>query len=105
MITVTDSAAKKISQYLKETPEATAFRVIIKPGGCAGFTLKFGLDNPTVEDLSFESNGVKVIFNSKMLEYLNGSTIDHFESINGSGFNLISPQSKGCCGCSKSQCF
>lgn len=105
MITMTENAAKKAQQFLNDTPEASGFRIEVIPGGCAGYSIKFGLDNVTENDLVFESNNIKIMFNKNMEQFLIGSVVEYSEELNGTGFNLISSKSKGCCGCGKSQCF
>ena len=59
-------------------------------------------DRPADDDEVFESNGIRVICDPKSLLYLNGTTVDYVDSLQGSGFKISNPNSSGSCGCGES---
>ena len=65
MITVSETAAAKISELLvEENKAASGLRVFVQGGGCSGF--QYGLmieeNEQDVGDQVFESHGVKLFF-------------------------------------------
>lgn len=108
-ITITELAAAKIKNFIKEEklPEDTAgLRVGVEGGGCAGFTQTLTLDKEkTDSDQVFEQFGVRIFCDETSYMYLKGTEIDYQENSLSSGFSFKNPNSKGGCGCGKSQSF
>ena len=78
-------------------------RVRVVPGGCSGFSYEMGFDDETEEsDQVFESDGVKVAIDELSYPYLNGSTLDFKDGLNGTGFAIENPNATGSCGCGQS---
>lgn len=105
MITVSESAAKKILELKSEDKASTeAFlRVRIKRGGCSGFSYKMEFDTKTTDkDKTFESNGAKVVVDDQSLLYLIGMTLDYEGGLNGKGFVFQNPNAAKSCGCGSS---
>jgi Fe-S cluster assembly iron-binding protein IscA len=42
-VTVTERAARRIGEILKQEPEGTMLRVSVEGGGCSGFQYKFDM--------------------------------------------------------------
>ncbi|MGQ0793705.1 MAG: iron-sulfur cluster insertion protein ErpA [Deltaproteobacteria bacterium] len=104
MFEVTDKAANEIKRLLstEEIPNAV-LRVRVIPGGCSGFSYEMGFDDITDEtDQVFESDGVKVAIDEMSYAYLQGTTLDYADGLNGTGFTLKNPNAKGSCGCGSS---
>ena len=57
---------------------------------------------PTSDDLVFEHEGVKVIVDSQSHQYLEGSSIDFDDSLQGGGFKINNPNAVRSCGCGNS---
>ena len=104
MITLTDKAAIKVKQILKnENKEGSALRVAVKGGGCSGFTYNLIFDDRTSEtDQIFEDKGVRIYIDAKSFLYLNGTELDYFENLTGSGFTFNNPNAVRSCGCGSS---
>jgi iron-sulfur cluster assembly protein len=105
MITLSESAAKKIIQLKAEDRAAhDAFlRVKVKRGGCSGFSYKMEFDTAITEkDKSFESSGAKVVIDDQSLLYLLGMTLDFEGGLNGKGFIFQNPNATKSCGCGSS---
>lgn len=101
MITLTDSAAKKIKSLLLEKSE-TGVRAAVKGGGCSGFTYQLKFDNQDTKDKVIESHGVNIYVDPKSFLYLMGTLIDFIDELNQSGFKFVNPNAKRTCGCGES---
>jgi len=105
MITVSESAAKKINALKVEDnarPESF-LRVFVKRGGCSGFSYKMEFDTITKDgDKVFEAGGAKVVVDGQSLLYLLGMTLDYEGGLNGKGFIFANPNAAKTCGCGSS---
>jgi iron-sulfur cluster insertion protein len=103
-ILVTESAARRISEIVKdEENSALMLRVAISGGGCAGFDTGFSLDdNQNEDDTIIECHGVKVIIDEMSLDLIRGSEVDFVEDLMGSAFTLKNPNARSTCSCGTS---
>src|SRR3954468_4985635 len=103
MVTLTDIAAKKVSEFLatQEQPEA-GLRVAVKGGGCSGFQYQLALDERHDGDQVFDYDGIRILVDEQSLRYVDGSTVDYTESLMGAGFQVNNPTGVGACGCAPS---
>jgi iron-sulfur cluster assembly protein len=103
MVTLTDIAAKKVSEFLnsQEQPEA-GLRVAVKGGGCSGFQYQLALDERHDGDQVFDFDGIRILVDEQSLRYVDGSTVDYTESFQGSGFEVSNPNTVASCGCGSS---
>jgi len=100
MITLTESAATKVTDLLKaQAKPEEGLRVRVVGGGCGGLSYEMELDHPQAADQVFETNGVKVLVDQQSYLYLAGSEIDYIDSLQGAGFSLKNPNPKADCGC------
>ena len=62
MITVTDSAAIKLKELLKQEGDiGMSLRVAVRPGGCSGFSYEMYFDSEqTIEDSVIDHMGITV---------------------------------------------
>lgn len=105
VLQVTQSAADRIKELLKDNPDATGLRVSIKDRGCTGnsFHLDFAYDKDKKRfDEVVEQHGVKVVVDSGALMRILHSTMDFSETDEAEGFVFENPQAKGTCGCGES---
>ena len=104
MITITESAKTKILDLLAEegNPELS-LRTFVQGGGCSGMSYGFTFDEITNED-DFEVplEKFKVLVDSASMQYLQGSSIDYNEDIQGSQFVISNPNAQTTCGCGSS---
>ena len=106
LITVTPSAASKITALLTEENKPVAgLRVFVQGGGCAGF--QYGLmieegEGDAAADKVFESNGVKLYIDPISIRYLSGAEVDFVDNLTGGGFTINNPNAKSTCGCGSS---
>jgi iron-sulfur cluster assembly protein len=104
MITVSETAAKKLISLIEESGFKTPYvRVAVKGGGCSGlsYDLSFDTDQQTGDTLA-ENNGVKILIDVKSLLYLFGTELDFSDGLNGKGFQFINPNASRTCGCGES---
>jgi iron-sulfur cluster assembly protein len=53
-------------------------------------------------DKVFESNGIKIIVDTKSFLYLIGTTLEYSGGLNGTGFVFKNPNANRTCGCGES---
>ena len=106
MISVTDMAAKKISEAQDgQEMNDKMLRIGVFPGGCGGgYQYALGFDSKGDNDSVFEANGLEVLVKSEDVEKVNGTEIDYIVTEIGEGFRLNNPNPapegvKGECGC------
>ena len=104
-IIITPTAANAVRDILAERKlEGFALRVYAAGGSCCGIQFGMALDNITREnDMTFESDGVKVLVDDQSINYLRGARIDFLnDPARGTGFLIDSPNAHkegGSCGC------
>jgi iron-sulfur cluster assembly protein len=105
MIEITDKGAEKVHEFLSaQQAEANlaGLRVGVRGGGCSGFQYQLAFDELRDSDLVFESHGLKLLVDRESLQFVNGSTIDYEESLQGAGFKVNNPNVVAACGCGSS---
>lgn len=104
VVVLTQNAANKVKEFMRlEKKEQHGLRVLVAPGGCAGY--QYGLDfeeKSKPDDIVSEQHGVKVFINPESAGLLVGTEIDYVEGLQGSGFKLNNPNAKQQCGCGNS---
>lgn len=102
-ITLTDVAAQRVQKFLDNRGKGIGLRLGVKTTGCSGmaYTLEF-VDEQNEEDVSFDSNGVKVIVDPKSLVYIDGTELDFVKEGLNEGFEFKNPNVKDECGCGES---
>ena len=104
MITLTDSAASKVSQLIEaEGDESLALRVAVRPGGCSGFSYEMFFDPDVAnDDLTAEYGSVRVVVDPSSAQLLSGATLDYKDGLDQSGFAITNPNAERTCGCGQS---
>ncbi len=103
MITLTISAAKKITELLEaQDDDRKRLRLFIDTGGCSGFEYGMTFDLPKETDEPLESEGVSFYIDKESHEKLDGSTVDFDDGLHGKGFEVKNPNAENTCGCGKS---
>lgn len=103
-ITLTESAAKKIRDFMTQMgKEDHGLRMRVAGGGCSGLQYQLGIDEKAgTGDRVLESNGVKIFVDLKSALYLTGVEVDYIEGLLESGFKITNPNAKSTCGCGQS---
>lgn len=104
MITMTESAAAKIKELMAaETEKYEGLRIYVRGGGCSGYQYGMAFEQKIEDDDTVvEKDGIKVIIDSQSIQFLNGTTVDYHESLQGAGFAIKNPNAKSTCGCGSS---
>lgn len=105
MVTVTETAAKKIHELLvrDNRPENHGLRLKVIGGGCSGLQYQLAFDGTAgADDSVIEAHGVKVFVDMKSALYLAGTQLDYDDGLMGTGFKFNNPNAKNQCGCGES---
>lgn len=103
MISLTDTAAKKIKQQLVKRGKGLGIRLGVKTTGCSGlaYIMEF-VDEAKPEDQYFDCQGCSIFVDPKACPYLKGMTIDYVRNGLNEGFDFKNPNEKDRCGCGES---
>jgi iron-sulfur cluster assembly protein len=105
MITVTDTAYKKIKQYLERRGIGAGIRIGVRTTGCSGlaYTMEY-VDSYESEAgvTNFAQKDFVVLVDAKSLAYLDGLTVDWVRNGLNEGFDFINPNERDRCGCGES---
>ena len=108
MITLTDTAARKVKQLLEaEGATDLALRVAVRPGGCSGFSYEMFFDGDIAADdekaaFSAADGEVHVVVDPASAQLLVGATLDYKDGLNQAGFAITNPNATRTCGCGNS---
>ena len=104
-VSLTESGAEKVREFLSSQglDEATAgLRVGVRGGGCSGFQYQLAFDEQRDGDVIFQFAGLRLLVDNQSLPYVDGSTIDYVDSLQGAGFQVNNPNVVAACGCGSS---
>ena len=102
-ITVSERAARRIGEILRQEPVGTMLRVSVAGGGCSGFQYKFDTERAKADDdIVIERAGATVLIDPVSLNYMAGAEIDFVDDLIGSSFKVHNPQATASCGCGTS---
>lgn len=103
MIHLTQSAADRVSDFIRSRGHGEGVRVGVKTSGCSGLAYKLEfVDEADPHDLVFESHNVKVFVDPKSLVYIDGMEMDYVKEGLNEGFEFSNPNKSGECGCGES---
>lgn len=104
LITVTESAAVKIKEFMAEEAEKPEYlRVYVQGGGCSGLSYGMGFEKaPDDDDIVIKENGINLLIDSYSIDHLKGANVDYIESLMGSGFKINNPNVVKSCSCGSS---
>ena len=102
-VTLTESAAKRISNFIEKRGKGVGLRLAVKTSGCSGlaYAIEFA-DESAPDDLLFESYGVTVLVDPKSHVFLAGTELDFVREGLNEGFKFNNPNVKDACGCGES---
>lgn len=102
-ITVTESAAKHVRNYLDNRGSGQGLRLGVKTSGCSGMAYVLEVyDNLEADDVVFQEHGVNIAVDPKSLVYLDGTELDYTREGLNEGFKFNNPNVKDSCGCGES---
>ena len=104
LVVLSDAAAGKLTELVEaEQNPNMGLRVYVYSGGCSGF--RYGMmleDQPSSEDVTVETRGIKVYVDRNSTQYLEGAEIDYLDTLMGAGFTVNNPNAVSGCGCGSS---
>ncbi len=105
-VILTEKAATEVRRVKQEQKleDELFLRIGVAGGGCSGFNYTLGFDSnfDAKADSKYDCHGVGVVVDKKSSLYLDGTTIDWFESIERRGFTFENPNAVKSCGCGDS---
>ena len=106
MISVTDSAVKKVEELMKaeaSTDDEMALRVEVRSGGCSGNSYEIYFDSKVnADDKRVNYGDVVVVMDSSSASLMEGATLDYKDGLLDAGFSIENPSAQRTCGCGKS---
>ena len=104
VVTLTSKAALKVKEFMKqEKKENFGLRVLVVPGGCAGYQYSLEFEEKAkAEDVVQEQHGVKLFIDKESAGLLVGTEIDFVENLHQVGFKINNPNAQSTCGCGNS---
>ena len=104
-VTFTEQGAQKVREFL-DTQEAdlqsAGLRVGVRGGGCSGFQYHLAFDEQREDDAVFQDHDLRILVDNQSLPYVDGSSIDYIDSMQGAGFQVNNPNVVAACGCGSS---
>ncbi len=102
-ISLTDSAAGRVRQYLDKRGKGVGLRLGITKTGCSGYSYVVNYaDDVAAGDIVFEDKGVKVVVDPDALPLVDGTEVDFVKNGLNEAFSFRNPNVAGECGCGES---
>jgi iron-sulfur cluster assembly protein len=105
MITVTDTARKRIKLNLEKRGKGVGIRLGVRTTGCSGlaYTIEY-VDEYTAEPgvTNYAQPDFVVLVDAKAQAYLNGLIVDWVRNGLNEGFDFQNPNERDRCGCGES---
>ena len=104
IIVLTSKAALKIKEFMTEEKKKNfGLRVMVVPGGCAGYQYSLDFEEKAkADDVVQEEHGVKIFVDPESAGLLIGTEIDFIENLHQTGFKINNPNASSSCGCGNS---
>jgi iron-sulfur cluster assembly protein len=102
-ISLTESAADRVSKYLQKRGTGIGLRLGVTKTGCSGYSYVINYaDQVEGEDVVFEDRGVKIIVDPEALALIDGTEVDFVKNGLNEAFSFRNPNVTGECGCGES---
>jgi len=102
-ITLTDSAAARVKDYLSRRGSGLGIRLGVKRTGCSGWAYVVDYADDSREgDVVFEDREVRVYVDPEHLRLIDGTEVDFVKQGLNEAFCFRNPNVKGECGCGES---
>ena len=102
-VTISERAARRISQILKDEGDGAMLRISVEGGGCSGFQYKFDVDHAQAEDdVVIARDSAVVLVDPASAPFLAGSEVDFVDDLLGASFRVHNPNATAACGCGTS---
>jgi iron-sulfur cluster assembly protein len=102
-ISLTESAASRVRNYLQTRGESIGLRLGVTKTGCSGYSYVINYaEDITDADVVFEDKGVKVVVDADALPLIDGTEVDFVKHGLNEAFSFRNPNVTGECGCGES---
>jgi iron-sulfur cluster assembly protein len=102
-ISITESAAERVSAYLEKRGQGVGLRLGVKSTGCSGYSYVINYaDTVDSKDVVFEDRGVKIVVDPEALKLIDGTEVDFVKNGLNEAFSFKNPNVTGECGCGES---
>lgn len=102
-VTLSPAAAARVAAIAERQKRPAILRLAVDGGGCSGFQYKFELaDQAEADDVSAETDGVRLVVDPVSLDLVAGCVVDYVESLGGAAFRVENPNATAGCGCGSS---
>ena len=102
-ISLTESAASRVRNYLETRGEGIGLRLGVTKTGCSGYSYVINYaEDITYADVVFEDKGVTVVVDADALPLIDGTEVDFVKSGLNEAFSFRNPNVTGECGCGES---
>ncbi len=102
-ITLTESAALRVKNYLARRGSGAGIRLGVKRTGCSGWAYVVDYaDKVGSNDVVFEDHEVRVFVDPEHLKLIDGTEVDFVKQGLNEAFQFRNPNVKGECGCGES---
>jgi iron-sulfur cluster assembly protein len=102
-ISLTESAASRVRNYLQTRGEGIGLRLGVTKTGCSGYSYVINYAEDIKDaDIVFEDKGVKVVVDADALALIDGTEVDFVKSGLNEAFSFRNPNVTGECGCGES---
>lgn len=102
-ITLTESAANRVKEYLARRGSGLGIRLGVKRTGCSGWAYVVDYaDDSDDGDVVFEDQAVRVFVAPEHLKLIDGTEVDFVKQGLNEAFRFRNPNVKGECGCGES---
>jgi len=102
-ISITKSAAERVSSYLRKRGQGVGLRLGVKATGCSGYSYVINYaDSVDGEDVVFEDRGIKIVVDPEALKLIDGTEVDFVKNGLNEAFSFRNPNVTGECGCGES---
>jgi iron-sulfur cluster assembly protein len=105
VLNVTPAAAKQVRFLIQKRGDPSlGLRVGVKGGGCSGLSYVMNLEPaPRENDITFETQGLRVFVDPKSARFLEGTTLDYsIKNLLEGGWVWTNPNAGRTCGCGTS---
>jgi iron-sulfur cluster assembly accessory protein len=102
-VSLTERAARRISQIAATEANNKSLRVSVEGGGCSGFQYKFDMvGSPEADDHVVEQAGARLLIDPVSFDFIKGSEVDFVDDLMGASFRVLNPNAQSSCGCGTS---
>ena len=105
MITLTDSAIKKVRMMLVKRGKGIGIRLNVKTTGCSGLAYVLEYVDDVVHEVgvtNYAQSDFSVLVDAKAEVYLRGLVVDYVRNGLNEGFEFRNPNERDRCGCGTS---